>query len=91
MLYDRHGDVLRLGTALFWSLTWGVGVGLGIALGGWLTLVGGSGSPGIGGLDPATDLIVLPLAALVVVTVLHLGGQFAAAVLRSRAKAHGGE
>jgi hypothetical protein len=79
-----EGGRLRAGQALFWSLTWGVGVMIGVALGGWLTLVGGSGAPGIEGLDPISDLVVLPVLAGAGVAVVHLSGQLVAAALRGR-------
>ncbi len=89
MLLDRHGERFRLAEALFWSASWGLGAALGVALGGWLTLVGGSGAPGAEGLDPVIDLGVLPLGAFAVVTLGHLVGQFIVAALRGRAQARG--
>lgn len=89
MLRGRKGERLRLPEALFWSLSWGVGAGIGVALGGWLTVVGGSGAPGTGGLEIGTDLVVLPLATLAVVTILHLSGQLVASALRGRRQAQG--
>ncbi len=84
MLVDRNRQRMRLAPALGWSFTWALGAAIGVALGGYLTLVSGVGAPGQVSLDPTTDLIVLPLAAFVIVLVLHLGGQVLAAVLRSR-------
>lgn len=87
MLLDRHRERFRLAEALFWSSSWGLGAAVGVALGGWLTLVGGSGAPGAEGLDPAVDLVLLPLGAFAAVLVLHLAGQVIAASMRGRAEA----
>ena len=65
----------RFTRALFWAATWGVGVAIGVALGGWLTVVGGAGTPGVEALDLTQDMIVLPVIAGSVVFVLHLLGQ----------------
>lgn len=89
MLRGRDGERFRLAEALFWSASWGLGAALGVALGGWLTLVGGSGAPGAEGLEPLVDLGLLPAGAFVVVVVVHLAGQLVAAVLRGRAEARG--
>lgn len=86
MLRGRNGERLRLTEALFWSLTWGVGAGIGVALGGWLTVVGGSGAPGTGGLDIGVDVIALPLATVAVVALVHLLGQLVASALRGRSR-----
>lgn len=72
----------RPGNALFWAVSWGLGAALGVGLGGWLTLVGGAGAPGTGGLELGSDLVALPLAAFGVVTAVHLGGQAVAAFVR---------
>lgn len=61
-----------LGRRLFWALTWGTGVAIGVAAGGWLTIVGGQGAPGTESLDFVSDLVIIPLAAGSVVTVLHI-------------------
>ncbi|MBN2248354.1 MAG: hypothetical protein JW733_06605 [Coriobacteriia bacterium] len=58
----------------------------GIALGGWLTVVGGSGAPGTEGLSIGTDLVALPLAACAAVSLVHLVGQLIASVLRGRSR-----
>ncbi|MCK8114379.1 hypothetical protein [Anaerosoma tenue] len=76
---------LHPGDALFWAVSWGLGAALGVGLGGWLTLVGGAGAPGTGGLEPGSDLVALPLAAFGVVTAVHLGGQVVAAFVRGAA------
>lgn len=89
MLIDRKGERLRLPEALFWSGSWGLGAALGVALGGWLTLVGGSGAPGAEGLDPLTDLVLLPAGAFFAVLAVHLVGQLIASSLRGRAVARG--
>lgn len=73
---------LHPGDALFWAVSWGLGAALGVGLGGWLTLVGGAGAPGAGGLEPGSDLVALPLAAFGVVTAVHLGGQAVSAFVR---------
>jgi len=83
--HDKEERV-RLSEALFWALTWGIGVGGGVALGGWLTVVGGSGAPGVGGLDVGGDLIVLPLSVAALVMLVHLLGQYVASVLRGRSR-----
>lgn len=82
-------DRLSPGDVLFWALTWGVGAAGGVALGGWLTVVGGSGAPGSEGLDVVTDLVVLPVVALLLVTLGHLGVQIVSAAIRRRTVARG--
>ena len=62
----------RFVRALFWAATWGVGVAIGVALGGWLTVVGGAGTPGVEALDLTQDVIVLPIIAGSIVFFLHL-------------------
>lgn len=89
MLLSRHKERFSVREALFWSATWGVGAAVGVALGGWLTLVGGSGAPGAEGLDPVVDLGLLPLGAFGAVFLVHLLGQFVAAALRGRAESRG--
>lgn len=86
MLVARDRERFRLAEALFWSVTWGVGAALGVALGGWLTLVGGSGAPGTGALDVWTDLVILPVSTFVVVVVIHLCGQLIAGAVRGRTR-----
>ena len=73
----------RIARALFWAATWGVGVAIGVALGGWLTVVGGAGTPGVEALDLTQDMIVLPAIAGSVVFVLHLLGQGIVTLIRS--------
>lgn len=89
MLRDRQGGPFRFSVALGWALTWAVGVATGVALGGWLTLVGGSGAPGAGELQPASDLVGLPALAFGVVAVVHLVGQLVAATVRGRSVPRG--
>ena len=89
MLLNRQRERFRLAEALFWSASWGLGAAIGVALGGWLTLVGGSGAPGAEGLDPMVDLGLLPFGAFVAVSLVHLIGQLVAAGLRGRAEARG--
>ena len=89
MLLDRHRERFRIAGALFWATSWGLGAAIGVAFGGWLTLVGGSGAPGVSGLDPAVDLGLLPLGAFCVVATVHLLGQLVAAVVRGRAVPRG--
>jgi hypothetical protein len=89
VLLAANKERFRFMEALLWSLTWGVGVAIGVALGGWLTLVGGAGAPGTSGLDPVSDLVVLPGVALVAVTVLQLIVRVVAAALRGRAHRRG--
>lgn len=89
MLLNRRRERLGVGEALFWSASWGAGAAIGVALGGWLTLVGGSGAPGAEGLDPVVDLGLLPLGAFGFVMLVHLLGQLVAAALRGRAERRG--
>lgn len=84
MLVARNQERFRLAEALLLSVSWGVGVAAGVALGGWLTLVGGAGAPGTGGLDPISDLVVLPGAAFLVVVAVQLVVRVSAAALRGR-------
>lgn len=72
----------RVGRALFWAATWGVGVAIGVALGGWLTVTGGAGAPGAGSLDMTEDLVVLPLLVGGVVFAVHFVGQFLVSRIR---------
>lgn len=76
----------RFARALFWAATWGVGVAIGVALGGWLTVVGGAGTPGVEALDLTQDVVVLPVIAGSIVFVIHLLGQGIVAMVR-RARA----
>ncbi len=78
------GKPFSLGRALMWAAGWAVGAAIGVALGGWLTLVGGAGAPGVTELDPWMDLGLLPLVAFGAVLVVHLVGQLAAATVRGR-------
>lgn len=87
MLLTRGGRRLKVGEAVLWSFTWGLGAALGVALGGWLTLVGGSGAPGTAALDPLADLVLLPGGALVLVFGVHLAVTLIAAALRGGAVA----
>lgn len=89
LLVDRLEERFRIGAALFWAASWGAGAAVGVALGGWLTLVGGSGAPGTAGLEPVVDLVVLPLGTFGVVSALHLVGQVFVAALRGRSVASG--
>lgn len=63
-----------LGSALFWAATWALGVAVGVALGGWLTVVGGAGTPGVESLDLAEDVLLLPGAVALVVFFVYLAG-----------------
>ena len=74
----------RPGRAAFWAATWGVGVAIGVALGGWLTVVGGAGTPGTGSLDIAEDVLLLPGLAGVLVFGIHLVGQVVVALVGVR-------
>ncbi len=74
----------RFARALFWAATWGVGVEIGVALGGWLTVVGGAGTPGVEALDLTQDVVVLPAIAGSVVFVIHLLGQGIASSPKTR-------
>lgn len=75
--------------ALLWALTWGIGVAIGVALGGWLTVVGGAGAPGVESLDLIEDVVVLPAIAGLAVTVIHLLGQGLVSLVRGARKASG--
>lgn len=81
-LLAKDGTQLRWGAAIGWALSWGVGAAIGIAAGAWLTVVGEAGAPGVESLDPTSDLVMLPLAALVVVSLVHLAVQAGAAKVR---------
>jgi hypothetical protein len=83
-LVQKGGRPLTAGRAVAFSAAWGLGAAIGVALGAWLTLVGQAGAPGVEGLDPGTDLIVVPLVAFAVVFVVHLAIQLAVALVRGR-------
>ena len=82
MLLARGGDPFSWGKALLWASSWGLGTGLGVAGGAWLTVVGESGAPGVEAIDPGSEFVLLPLAALGAVTVIHLATQVLAAWVR---------
>lgn len=82
MLPGKEQGRFALGEALFWSVSWGLGCGLGVALGAWLTAVGGAGAPGTAGLQPISDLVVLPGVVFVAVTALQLAVRAGVAALR---------
>lgn len=63
----------RLGRAALLSACWGIGVALGLALGSYLTVVSGAGAPGVSSLS-AGDVLTLPLASGLVVTLVFFGG-----------------
>lgn len=67
--------------AIFWAATWGVGAAIGVALGGWLTVVGGAGTPGVESLDLVEDVVVLPLLAGGAVFAVHLIGRLVVTVI----------
>ena len=75
---------MRFAHQALWSLTWSSGVGIGVALGGWLTVAGGSGSPGAASLDVGHDLVVVPLLSALAVFCVLLVGRVLAELLRSR-------
>ena len=83
-LAGMDGHPFRWGRALLWALSWGIGAALGVALGAYLTVVGETGAPGIEGIDPGTDLILLPVITLAVVTAAHLTLQIVRARVRGR-------
>jgi hypothetical protein len=74
----------RIARAALWSLPWSVGVGVGVALGGWLTVAGGSGSPGVLELNLGHDLLVVPLICSAVVFFVLFGARVLAGVLTAR-------
>ena len=76
----------RFARALFWAATWGVGVAIGVALGGWLTVVGGAGTPGVEALDLTQDVFILPAIAGSIVFGIHFLAQGIMALVR-RARA----
>jgi len=77
--------VLRAAAAaVLWAATWGVGVAIGVALGGWLTVIGGAGTPGVGALDITQDVIVLPGLAGIAVMAVHFLGQAVVGLWRLR-------
>jgi len=84
VLRGREGGPFRPVAAFGWALTWAFGAAAGVALGGYLTLVSGSGAPGRQAVDPMIDLVVLPAIAFGVVLVVHLSGQLAAGAIRAR-------
>ncbi len=65
----------RVARGVFWASTWAVGAAIGVAAGGWLTVVGGAGTPGVESLDLTEDLLVLPVLAGLAVFAVHLLGQ----------------
>ncbi|MDZ4655477.1 MAG: hypothetical protein U1F44_06345 [Coriobacteriia bacterium] len=90
-LVARGGEPFRALRSLLWAATWGAGAAIGVALGGWLTLVGGAGAPGIESLDPWADLVLLPLVVFAGVLVVHLGGQLIVASIRGGRADQGGK
>lgn len=86
MLVGRTGQRFVFGEAVLMAASWAVGGAIGVALGGWLTLTGGAGAPGATGLDPASDLVIVPGVTFAAVMLVHLGGQVIAAALRGRAE-----
>jgi hypothetical protein len=83
-LVQKGGRPLTAGRAFAFSAAWGLGAAIGVALGAWLTLVGQAGAPGVEGLEPGTDLIIVPLVAFALVFVVHLAIQLAVALVRGR-------
>ncbi len=83
MLSGRDGQPLRPLAIVGWASTWALGAALGVALGGYLTLVSGSGAPGTAGLDVVTDLVVLPLGAFAAVFGVYVIGRIVAGLVRS--------
>lgn len=79
------------GRAVLWAATWGIGVALGVALGGWLTVVGGVGTPGTASLNLVEDVFALPGLAGGVVFLAHLGGAVIVAAVRSRRATNDGD
>lgn len=73
-----------MGSALFWAATWALGVALGVALGGWLTVVGGAGTPGVESLDLVEDVVLLPGAVALIVFTLYLAGYALVGAVRGR-------
>ena len=85
MLLARDSSRFSPARALLLSASWASGAAFGVALGGWLTVVGGAGAPGASGLGTASDLVVLPGVAFVVVAVVQFAVRLAAAAFRGRA------
>ena len=86
MLADKTGGPFRPARAVLWSVGWALGAGIGVALGGWLTLAGGSGAPGAEAIDPTLDLVILPAVAAGIVFVAHAAFQVSVAAIRGRAQ-----
>jgi hypothetical protein len=77
----------RIARAALWSLPWSIGIGIGVALGGWLTVAGGSGSPGVSALDLGHDILTVPLLCSALTFVVLLGGRVLVGVLGHRVSA----
>lgn len=71
-----------VGSTLFWAATWAVGVAIGVALGGWLTVVGGAGTPGVESLDLVEDLLLLPGIVGLIVLCVYLAGAGVIGIVR---------
>jgi hypothetical protein len=78
---------VRIARDALWAVPWSIGVGIGVALGGWLTVAGGSGSPGVLALDLGHDLLVVPLICSALAFVVLFGGRLLLAVLGRRISA----
>ncbi len=89
-LTRRNGSRWRLVSALGWGATWATGAAIGVALGGYLTLTGGEGTPGAAALDPTLDLVLLPLVAFVAVVVVYVAGSVIVAAVRGGRSARDG-
>lgn len=74
----------KLTRAMFWAGTWAAGTALGVALGGWLTVVGSAGAPGVASLDLVEDVLLLPGLVGLAVFALHLAGQAIVGGVRRR-------
>ena len=81
----RGRTVAPAARRLLMSAGWGVGVAAGVALGAVLTIVSGSGAPGLAGLDVTSDLVLIPLACGAAVFLVHFAFSVAiGAVKRAR-------
>ena len=83
-LVAKGGRPFRAGRTVLWATSWGLGAGLGVAAGAWLTVVGEASAPGIEAIDPGVDLLALPAASFLTVSLAHLAGQWVAALVRGR-------
>lgn len=73
ILVARDGTPVSLRRLALLSGAWGAGAGAGVAAGAVLTAVGGSGAPGLAGVDVTSELLVAPWLVVVAVFAVHFG------------------